>query len=463
MSVRVRFAPSPTGKLHLGNARIALLNYLFAISQNGTFLLRIDDTDRERSDEEAVERILYDLRWLGIERFEGPVFQSRRLARYREIADALLNKGAAYRCFCTEENLREMKKSQLEKGLPPRYTGQCRTIPPERAAEMAVNNHAYTVRLKVDHNISFSDMLRGEFTFARDDVEDFIILRSDGSPTYNFASAIDDMDYKITHVIRGEDHISNTARQIAVIRSLNGKEPQYAHIPLILRGDGKPLSKRNLAETIEDLRQAGYLGAAVATYLINLGWNRAEKGPFELAELAHIFNLEDISLAQPHHNPGQLRYMNQLLLRQNMESGKLTSCLREFLAQKNILLDYPDQRLGEFLSLIADNISTLADIEKFLGILDTKFLNKEEWEHLDEKAAEILDATVALTKENELPDPALLASRTGAKKSEILMALRVATTGLRQGPPLADILKFLGLQWRLRVEMCLNYVKNSLL
>jgi len=280
-SVRVRFAPSPTGLLHIGNARTALFNYLFAKKHQGKFILRIEDTDVERSTEAALLRILEDLQWLGIHWEEGPdrsgpagpYRQSQRVSLYRDYAEQLLQEGKGYKCFCSPQRLEALRKEQLSKGKMPRYDGRCRSLQKEEILDSESAGHRPVLRFVVGRGaILFEDLIHGKMTFESEGIGDFIIFRSSGMPDYNFACVIDDHSMHITHVIRGEDHLSNTPRQIMVYHALGWPSPVFAHHPLILGSDRSPLSKRHGATTVAQYREEGFLPEALLNYLVILGW-----------------------------------------------------------------------------------------------------------------------------------------------------------------------------------------------
>ena len=256
--VKVRFAPSPTGHLHIGNAKVALLNYLFAKKQEGIFVLRIEDTDLERSDTSYETSILDDLAWLGITWDEGPVRQTERFEIYRAYAKALLDKSAAYKCFCSQETLEKMREASIKKGMPPRYDGTCRNLSEQQILSLEKNGIPHVVRFKsLDKPIRFVDSIHGEIEFPRDHVDDFILMKQESTPSYNFAVTIDDMAMEITHVIRGADHVSNTPKQIMLFEALGRSAPQYAHHSLLVGEDKKPLSKRHGATKVKDFRENG--------------------------------------------------------------------------------------------------------------------------------------------------------------------------------------------------------------
>lgn len=307
MSVRTRFAPSPTGVLHLGSIRTALFCWLFARHHEGSFILRIEDTDRERSTEANVKAILEGLAWLGIDADEGPMLQSDRSARYRDVIETWLAEGKAYHCYCTSEELEALRATQLAGDGKVRYDGRCRH---RRTPRDGVNP---VVRfMNPEHgDVVVEDEVRGRVTFRNEQLDDLIIARSDGSPTYNFAVVVDDFDMGITHVIRGDDHLNNTPRQMNMFDALGAKPPVFAHVPMILGPDGAKLSKRHGAVDIRDYRDQGYLPEAMLNYLVRLGWSHGDQEVFSIAEMVGLFDLSALNHSASAFNPEKLQWLNQ--------------------------------------------------------------------------------------------------------------------------------------------------------
>ncbi|MDF2529997.1 MAG: gltX 1, partial [Gammaproteobacteria bacterium] len=276
MTTRTRFAPSPTGYLHVGGARTALYSYLAARKDQGTFILRIEDTDLERSTPEAVQAILEGMQWLGLEYDEGPYYQTKRFDRYREVAEQLLAAGKAYRCTCSKERLEALREQQMANKEKPRYDGHC------RGKNLPHTEQPYVVRFNnpLTGVVAWDDLVKGRIEFQNEELDDLIIMRSDGSPTYNFTVVVDDYDMKITQVVRGDDHVNNTPRQINILQALEAPLPQYAHVSMILGDDGKKLSKRHGAVSVMQYRDAGYLPQAMLNYLVRLGWSHGDQEIF---------------------------------------------------------------------------------------------------------------------------------------------------------------------------------------
>lgn len=304
---RTRFAPSPTGYLHIGGARTALFSWLFARKHGGKFVLRIEDTDLERSSAESVDAILEGMTWLGLEYDEGPFFQTDRFERYREVIEQLLSAGKAYHCYCTKAELDTLREEQMARGLKPRYDGKHRNHegPPREGVEPVVR-----FKNPLDGEVVVDDMIRGRIIISNDELDDLIIARSDGSPTYNFTVVVDDLDMGISHVIRGDDHINNTPRQINILRALGAEPPRYAHVPMILGDDGKRLSKRHGAMSVMDYRKAGFLPEAVLNYLVRLGWSHGDQEVFSLDEMVSLFDLESVNRAASTFNTEKLLWLN---------------------------------------------------------------------------------------------------------------------------------------------------------
>lgn len=307
MDVRTRFAPSPTGVLHLGSVRTALFCWLYARHNDGKFVLRIEDTDRERSTPENVDAILDGMAWLGMEADEGPFFQTDRFDRYKEVVDRWLGEGSAYHCYCTKDELEELRAEQMARGEKTRYDGRC------RGRKLGPDGVNPVVRFKnpLDGEVVVKDSVRGTVVFQNSELDDLIIARSDGTPTYNFTVIIDDCDMGITHVIRGDDHLNNTPKQMNMLAALGADVPAYAHLPMILGSDGAKLSKRHGAVDIRDYREQGFLPEAVLNYLVRLGWSRGDQEIFSIDEMIEYFDIADVNQSASSFNPEKLLWLNQ--------------------------------------------------------------------------------------------------------------------------------------------------------
>jgi glutamyl-tRNA synthetase len=308
MTIRTRFAPSPTGYLHIGGARTALFCWLYARKHGGKFILRIEDTDRERSTIESVNAILEGMTWLGLEYDEGPFFQTERFPRYREVMEQMLRAGTAYRCYCSKERLEQLRAEQMARKEKPRYDGKCRggvSNPPAGVSPV--------IRFKnpTDGAVVVEDMIRGRVVFDNGELDDLIIARADGTPTYNFTVVVDDMDMQVTHVIRGDDHLNNTPRQINMLKALGKTSPIYAHVPMILASDGSRLSKRHGAVSVMQYRDEGYLPEALLNYLVRLGWSHGDQELFTTDEMIRLFDVANVHTSAAAVNPEKLLWLNQ--------------------------------------------------------------------------------------------------------------------------------------------------------
>ena len=307
MTVRTRFAPSPTGVLHLGSVRTALFCWLYARHHAGQFILRIEDTDRERSTPENVDAILDGLAWLGLDADEGPFFQTQRFDRYREVIEQWLAEGKAYHCYCSKEELEELRAGQMARGEKTRYDGRCRN----RMAPREGVSPVVRFRNPDGGDVVVNDQVRGRVVFQNRELDDLIIARSDGTPTYNFCVIVDDFDMEITHVIRGDDHLNNTPRQMNMLAALGAEPPAYAHLPMILGPDGAKLSKRHGAVDIREYREQGYLPEAMLNYLVRLGWSHGDQEVFTVAEMIEYFDIVDVNQSASAFNPEKLLWLNQ--------------------------------------------------------------------------------------------------------------------------------------------------------
>lgn len=307
MTVRTRFAPSPTGFLHVGGVRTALFSWLYAKRHKGQFVLRIEDTDQERSTQESVQAILDGMAWLGMDYDEGPIYQTDRYARYNEVAEQFLQQGKAYRCECSKERLEALRERQMAAKEKPRYDGHCRD------KNLPVSDAPFVIRFKNPDSgiVSFKDEVYGDIHVDNNELDDLILVRSDGHPTYNFAVVIDDLDMNITHVIRGDDHINNTPRQINLFKALDATIPTFAHLPMILGDDGKRLSKRHGAVSVLQFREAGVLPHALLNYLVRLGWSHGDQEIFSIEEMISCFDLKNVSRGVSSFNYDKLYWLNQ--------------------------------------------------------------------------------------------------------------------------------------------------------
>ncbi len=340
MTVRTRFAPSPTGYLHIGGARTALYSWLHAKKHNGDFVLRIEDTDRERSTQASVDAILEGMDWLGLDYDEGPIFQTDRFDRYAEVIQQLVEQGDAYHCCCTREELDEMRETQRANKEKPRYNGKCRNrtdITDEMESVIRFKN-------PLEGDVIIDDMIKGEIIINNRELDDLIIARSDGTPTYNLTVVVDDLDMEMTHVIRGDDHINNTPRQINMFRALGRDIPKLAHAPMILGDDGKRLSKRHGAVGVMQYRDDGYLPQAVLNYLLRLGWSHEDQEIFSRDEMIDLFNVENVNGAASTFNTQKLIWVNEQYIK-TMPATELAEHLQWHLDDQGLIVvegeDFP--------------------------------------------------------------------------------------------------------------------------
>ena len=466
--MRVRFAPSPTGQLHVGNARTALFNWLLARGHDGTLILRIEDTDAERSTKESEDSILEDLRWLGLEWDEGPDVggaggpyrQSERLHLYNSYANELLAGGHAYYCFCAPQKLEEDRRKDLAAGRPPKYRGTCRSISPDDARRRLDAGERGVVRFRIPEHIdvAFQDLVRGEVTFSTDVIGDPVLVRSDGRPAYNFAVVVDDALMEITHVIRGEDHISNTPRQVLLYRALGFAPPRFAHLSLVLGPDHTPLSKRHGATSVSEFRERGYLPEALTNYLALIGWSPrsgggtgeedAELMPIE--EMSRRFALEDVGHSAGVFDPEKLAWMNRHYMK-HASPGRLAAESARYFQARGVIRRKTDIAMGYLESLLpmavgsVDRLEEIPDRLAFLFAFDAR-------DALQRPAvAEILHEAGARDVIAALPDaingPMLdrdaframatrVKEKTGQKGKALFHPIRVALTGEGGGPEL---------------------------
>ena len=430
--VKVRFAPSPTGNLHVGNLRTAVLNYLYARNQGGTFTLRIEDTDMERSEIQYEASIMDDLKWLGINWDDGPYRQSERTDLYRDFAKTLLEKGSAYKCFCPKEKLEDARRASLDKGEPPRYDGRCRSLSQEELNNFEREGRSYVVRFKPPRKaIIFKDGIRGQIQFPPDHVDDFILLKQELTPSYNFAAAIDDMTMGITHVIRGGDHISNTPKQIMLFEALGKKPLKYAHHSLLIGNDKKPLSKRHGATRITEFRDMGILNSALVNYIGILG-RGVVKEVLNEDELARTFSLRSLSGSDSVFDMEKLLWLNKEHLRRMP--------IDALLATTGL-----DQGYSEKLLLLRENARTLVEMKELLGIFEGTEIANNGLDYLANASSphavvmvvkKVLDDGSEVTFEEILEK---VIHAVNAPKKELFLVLRILITGRTDGPPLKDI------------------------
>ncbi len=451
--IRTRFAPSPTGYLHVGGARTALFSWAYARRHGGQFVLRIEDTDLERSTEQSKNAILESLSWLGIDWDEGPFFQMQRLERYKEIAQQLIAAGHAYRCWATKEELDALREQQRARGEKPRYDGRWR---PERAAAAGLKapaDRAPVVRFRTpeEGEVGWNDLVKGAISFPNAELDDLVILRADGVPTYNFGVVVDDLDMKITHVIRGDDHVNNTPRQIHIFRALGTQLPAFAHVPMILGADGERLSKRHGAVSVTQYRDEGILPEALLNYLARLGWSHGDEEVFSTAQFIEWFDLEHVSRSAAQFNPEKLTWLSQQHLKAASDE-RLATLVEPRLRQ---LGASPERgpALRAVIALLKERSTTIVHLaeEAALFYLEPHPSAGLVEEHLTEAVRPALRTLKARLA--EIPQwnnasisaamKAALAS-SGLKMPQLAMPLRVIVTGRLQTPSIDAVLELLG-------------------
>ncbi len=455
--IRSRFAPSPTGYLHIGGARTALFSWAYARKHGGQFILRIEDTDQERSTLESEQAILEGLKWLGLDWDEGPYYQMQRLERYREIAQRLIETGWAYYCYASREELEAMREAQRARGEKPRYDGRWR---PEPGKQLPAPPPGVTpvirFRNPTEGEITFHDLIKGHVTVANAELDDLVLMRADGIPTYNFGVVVDDWDMGITHVIRGDDHVNNTPRQINILKALGAPIPVYAHVPMILGHDGERLSKRHGAVSVLQYREDGYLPEALLNYLARLGWGHGDAEKFSVQEFIQWFDVADVSHAAARFDAAKLTWLNQQYIKE-ADAARLAELVRPFLARQGIVPDGgPD--LTALMGLLKDRAATIEELADAAHIFFRQSLPTAEAlrEKLDAATVPALTAlrttlaTVAWSPESLNQALKDCAKAHGLKLGQIGIPLRLLLFGTAQTPSLDVTLALLGREETLR-------------
>ena len=452
-TVRTRFAPSPTGFLHVGGARTALYSWAFARQCKGTFVLRVEDTDLERSTQASVDAILESMRWLGIDWDEGPFFQMQRLARYRQVADALVAAGHAYPCWATKEDLDALREAQRARGAKPRYDGRWRPERAQAAGLVPPADRAPVIRFRTpdDGAVGWDDRVKGPITFPNAELDDLVILRADGVPTYNFGVVVDDLDMQITDVIRGDDHVNNTPRQIHIFRAIGAELPRFAHVPMILGPDGERLSKRHGAVSVTQYRDEGVLPEALTNYLARLGWSHGDAEIFSRQQLVEWFNFEHVSRSAAQFDPEKLTWLNQHYLK-GADDARLANLVRPELERIGVAVS-PGPALERVVALLKDRATTVVHLAEAAtlfygdGMPEPGLLSQ----HLTAEAAPALRMLKARFTEVGTWDKASLAAAmkavlasSGLKMAQLAMPLRVLVVGRAQTPSIDAVLELLG-------------------
>ncbi len=466
MTIRTRFAPSPTGYLHIGGVRTALFSWLYARKHGGTFVLRIEDTDLERSTVESVNAILEGMTWLGLDYDEGPFFQTDRFERYRAIIQQLLDDNKAYRCYCPKERLENLRNEQMSRKEKPRYDGRCRHRKDHPEGE------PFVVRFRnpPEGAVAVKDLIRGNVIFNNDELDDLIIARSDGTPTYNLTVVVDDMDMDITHVIRGDDHLNNSPRQINIFNALGATPPIYAHVPMILGEDGKRLSKRHGAVSVMQYHDEGYLPEALLNYLVRLGWSHGDQEIFSKDEMYRLFDIVDVNNSASTFNPEKLQWLNQHYIKEGnpahvahhlsvhmghlgidpSEGADLESVVKAQRERSKTLVEMAESSIyfyrdfDEYDEKAAKKNLKPAALEP-LQALKERLVNLSQWQ-AEPIHHVIIDTAEFLT----------------LKMGKIAQPLRVAVTGGAMSPSIDITCQLIGRERVLqRIDKALEYIKNN--
>jgi glutamyl-tRNA synthetase len=452
MTIRTRFAPSPTGLLHIGGARTALFNYLFSRHHGGEFLLRIEDTDRERSTDAAVSVILEGLDWLGLHHDGQTVFQSTRAARHAEVAREMLAAGNAYYCYCTAEELRQMRALAEAEGRSPRYDGRWRDRDPSEAPDGVVPS----IRLKAprDGETVVEDLVQGTVRVANAELDDMIILRSDGTPTYQHAVVVDDHDMGITHVIRGDDHLTNTFRQVQIYQAMGWQTPRFAHIPLIHGADGRKLSKRRDSVSVLEFRDKGYLPEALCNYLLRLGWSHGDLEILDIAEAIRLFDITDVNRGAARMDYAKLTHLNGVYIRQAGDERLTQDVLTRLAGRPDLSLgEAASGRIRALMPALKERAKTfveLADAAAFLARIVPLPMDAKASAALTPEARAMLKELAEALAATDFSVPGLdaalraFAERTGRKLGQVAQPLRAALTGSLVSPGIDATLAALG-------------------
>ncbi len=461
-----RFAPSPTGYLHIGGARTALFSWLYARRHGGNFILRIEDTDLERSTAESVQAILEGMAWLGLEYNAGPFYQTHRFERYRAVAAQLLAEKKAYHCYCSKEELEQMRNDQMAHKEKPRYDGRC------WHRQEAREGIAPVIRFRnpTEGATIVPDLIHGAVTFQNDTLDDLIIVRSDGTPTYNFTVVVDDWDMAVTHVIRGDDHLNNTPRQINLLKALGASIPAYAHVPMILGSDGGRLSKRHGAVSVISYREDGYLPEALLNYLVRLGWSHGDQEIFSIDEMIALFDIRDVNLSSSTFNPDKLLWLNQQYLK-TTDPAHVAEHLRYHLSKLGIdpqegpslteIVIAQRERAKTLVEMAANSEFFYRDFTSFAPDVAEKNLRPEilpaleelrnRLSQLGEWRTELLHATIAQCAEDYQ-----------LKLGKLAQPIRVAVCGKTASPPIDVTLALLGQERTLaRLDRAIRYIRSG--
>lgn len=450
--VRVRFAPSPTGHLHIGGARTALFNWLFARHNNGIFILRIEDTDRTRSTEEYIDSIIKGMKWLNLDWDEGPYRQTDRFDVYKSYAGRLLKEGKAYYCYCSPEELEQRRQEALAQGKSPKYNGRCRNL------QEPVQGKSPAVRFRMprEGQTVVNDLIKGETVFENAQLDDLIIMRSDGTPTYNFTVVVDDVDMNITHVIRGDDHLNNTPKQLHIYSALGYEVPLFAHLPMILGPDKTRLSKRHGATSVIAYKEMGYLPEALVNYLVRLGWSCGDQEIFTREELIRYFSFEHVGKAAAVFNPEKLLWLNGQYIMKSIPE-KLIPFVTPFLIQEKIINEwhaFDEKWLAKAIATLQERSKTLIELAHSLSYYiadDVEYNVKAKDKFLNEKyLVNLTEVRKSLGELDDFSVPEIekvfvsVAKKQNTKLGNIAQPVRVAVTGKTESPGIFEVLEIVG-------------------
>jgi glutamyl-tRNA synthetase len=451
MTVVTRFAPSPTGYLHIGGARTALFSWAYAKKHQGKFILRIEDTDIERSTPEAVEAIMDGMTWLHLDFDEGPIYQTKRMAVYKQYIDQLIKEDKAYLCYSSKEELEVLRESQMKAGLKPKYDGKWRPEP-GKSLPPTPKNIQPVVRFKNPTSgvVSWHDLVKGEITIANEELDDLVIARGDGTPTYNFCVVIDDWEMKVTHVIRGDDHINNTPRQINLLKALNANIPAYAHLSMILGDDGQKLSKRHGAVSVMQYFDQGYLPEAILNYLARLGWSHGDDEIFSMTDFCQWFDLDHITSSSAQFNTEKLDWLNSHYIK-TLPLDRISSAIEPYLKKvvhtpidQNLLIGAIDihRERANHLTSLAGDIAYIFEVQK---------PNQQDFEkHINAEALELIKSFQASLNKIDWTKEAIhnvmneVVTLHAIKFPKLAMPLRVLLTGIAQSPSIDAVMAILG-------------------
>ena len=451
MTVVTRFAPSPTGYLHIGGARTALFSWAYAKRHQGQFILRIEDTDIERSTPEAVEAIMDGMTWLHLDFDEGPIYQTKRMAVYKQYIDQLIKEDKAYLCYSSKEELEVLRESQMKAGLKPKYDGKWRPEP-GKSLPPTPKNIQPVVRFKNPTSgvVSWHDLVKGEITIANEELDDLVIARGDGTPTYNFCVVIDDWEMKVTHVIRGDDHINNTPRQINLLKALNANIPAYAHLSMILGDDGQKLSKRHGAVSVMQYFDQGYLPEAILNYLARLGWSHGDDEIFSMTDFCQWFDLDHITSSSAQFNTEKLDWLNSHYIK-TLPLDRISSAIEPYLKKvvhtpidQNLLIGAIDihRERSNHLTNLAKDIAYIFEVQK---------PNQQDFEkHINAEALELIKSFQGSLNKIDWTKEAIhnvmneVVTLHAIKFPKLAMPLRVLLTGIAQSPSIDAVMAILG-------------------